>query len=357
MPIERFVALQWFAIIAAFSWLLYLLAPILTPFLAAAILAYICDPWVSKLCALKLPRGWKLPRTLAALLVMATLVGLLALLILIMLPLLEKEFDHFVQRIPALLDAVRLKLLPLLQQHLSVELQWDNEILKNLLATHWQSAGGAAAKVLPWLGGGGAKLLTLMMNVLLIPLVLFYLLRDWPKLLAKIEQGIPQRLHAKALEIMREVDSILAQFLRGQISVMLLMSCFYVFGLWLAGLQFALPIGVVAGMLVFIPYLGMFTGLLLASLAAFTQFDQFSGIALVWSVFAVGQMLEGMVVTPWLVGDRIGLHPLAVVFALLAFGQLFGFVGLLLALPLSAALLVGLRHASRWYLNSPLYKE
>jgi predicted PurR-regulated permease PerM len=130
-----------------------------------------------------------------------------------------------------------------------------------------------------------------------------------------------------------------------------------VFGLWLAGLQFALPIGVVAGMLVFIPYLGMFTGLLLATLAAFTQFDQFSSIILVWGVFGFGQLLEGMVVTPWLVGDRIGLHPLAVIFALLAFGQLFGFVGLLLALPLSAALVVGLRHASRWYLNSSLYKE
>ena len=357
MPLERFVALQWAAIIAGFAWLIYLLAPILTPFLAAAILAYICDPWVNKLCALKLPRGWMLPRTLAALLVMAALVGLLALLILIMLPLLQKELSHFVDHLPALLESARLKVLPLLQLHLGIELQWDNEAVRNLLASHWQSAGGAAAKVLPWLGGGGAKLLALLMNVLLIPLVLFYLLRDWPLLLSKIERGIPRSMHGKVLEISAEIDSILAQFLRGQISVMLLMSAFYVFGLWLAGLQFALPIGVVAGMLVFIPYLGMFTGLMLATLAAFTQFDQFSSIVLVWGVFGFGQMLEGMVITPWLVGDRIGLHPLAVVFALLAFGQLFGFVGLLLALPLSAALLVGLRHANQWYLNSSLYKD
>lgn len=357
MPLERFVAVQWIAIIAAFVWLIYLLGPILTPFLAAAILAYICDPWVSKLCALKLPGGWKLPRTLAALLVMAALVGLLTLLVLIMLPLLEKEFSHFMDRLPALLDTVRIKLLPLLQQHLNVELQWDNEVLKNLLKNHWQSTGDAAAKVLPWLSGGGAKLLAVLMNVLLIPLVLFYLLRDWPQMLARIERGIPRRLHAKVIEIAKEIDDILAQFLRGQISVMLLMSCFYVSGLWLSGLQFALPIGVVSGMLVFVPYLGMFTGLALATLAAFTQFDQFSSIVLVWGVFGLGQMLEGMVITPWLVGDRIGLHPLAVVFALLAFGQLFGFVGLLLALPLSAALVVGLRHAGRWYLNSSLYKE
>ncbi len=357
MATERFIALQWIAIIAGFGWLIYLLEPILTPFVVAAILAYICDPWVSKLSARQLPRGWKLPRTLAALLVMAMLVGLLALLILIMLPLLQKEFNHFVTNLPTLLDAARLKLLPLLQQYFNVNLQWDNEVLKNLLSTHWQSAGGAAAKVLPWLGGSAALLLALLMNVLLIPLVLFYLLRDWTRLLAFINRAIPRRLHAKVLEIAREIDAVLAQFLRGQISVMLLMSSFYVFGLWLTGLQFALPIGVVAGMLVFIPYLGMLTGLALATIAAFTQFDLFTSIALVWLVFGLGQMLEGMLVTPWLVGDRIGLHPLAVVFSLLAFGQLFGFFGLLLALPLAAALLVGLRHAGRGYRNSSLYKE
>jgi predicted PurR-regulated permease PerM len=357
MPTERFVALQWIAITAAIAWLLYLLEPILTPFVAAGILAYICDPWVSRLCAVRLPRGWKLPRMLAVLLVMVALLGLLALLILIMLPLLQKEFSHFMTRLPALLDVVRLKLLPVLQEKFSISLQWDNEVIKNLLATHWQSAGGAAAKVLPWLGGSGAMLLALLMNVLLIPLVLFYLLLDWPLMLAKIEAAIPRRLHAKVLEIAGEIDTILAEFLRGQMSVMMLMSTYYVCGLWLTGLEFALPIGVVAGMLVFVPYLGMFTGLALATLAAFTQFDHFSSIVLVWGVFGIGQMLEGMLITPWLVGDRIGLHPLAVIFSLLAFGQLFGFFGLLLALPLSAALLVGLRHAGGWYLNSTLYKD
>ena len=357
MPIERFVALQWIAIIAVVAWLLYLLEPILTPFVVAAILAYICDPWVRRLCTLRLPRGWQLPRTLAALLVMAALLGLLALLISIMLPLLQKEFSHFMTRLPGLLDMARLKLLPILQEKFNISLQWDNEALKSLLASHWQSAGGAAAKVLPWLGGSGALLLALLMNVLLIPLVLFYLLRDWPLMLGKIEGAIPRRLHAKVLEIAGEIDSILAEFLRGQMSVMLLMSTYYVFCLWLTGLEFSLPIGVVAGMLVFVPYLGMFTGLALATLAAFTQFEHFSSIVLVWGVFGVGQLLEGMLITPWLVGDRIGLHPLAVIFSLLAFGQLFGFFGLLLALPLSAALLVGLRHASHWYLNSSLYKD
>ncbi len=357
MPVERFVALQWLAILGAFAWLIYLLEPILMPFVAAAILAYVCNPLVSQLSNLKLPGKNRLPRTLSVVLVMLALLSLGTLMILIMLPLLQREFTHFVSGFPALLEAVRQKLLPLLQERFGIVLQWDNEMLKGLLSEHWKNAGGAAAKVLPWLGGGGAIVLSLLLNALLIPLVLFFLLRDWTRITESLDKVVPRSMHDAFRQITTEIDGILAEFLRGQVSVMLLMSVFYVTGLWLAGLQFALPIGVVTGMLVFIPYVGVMTGLLLATLAAFTQFDQFGSIALVWGVFAVGHVLEGTVITPWLVGDRIGLHPLAVIFALLAFGQLFGFFGLLLALPLSAALLVGMRHAGRWYLNSPLYKE
>lgn len=350
MTLQRFAALQWFVIVLVFAGLLYLLGPILTPFVAAAILAYICDPWVGRLCA------WKIPRTLATLLVMAALLAMLALLLLIMLPLLTREASLFTARLPQLLDLTRLKLLPYMQQHFGVTLQWDYAALQNLLMNHSQGAIGATSQVLPWLGSSGAALLGMLLNGVLIPLVLFYLLRDWPVLLAHIEQVIPRSRHAKVREIATEVDSVLAQFLRGQLSVMLLMSTLYALSLWLVGLEFALPIGVVAGMLVFVPYLGMITGLALATLAAFTQFDQFSNVLAVWAVFGAGQLLEGMVVTPWLVGDRIGLHPLTVIFVLLAFGQLFGFFGVLLALPLSAMLLVLLRHGKNWYLSSSLYK-
>ncbi|CAG0940259.1 AI-2 transport protein TqsA [Gallionellaceae bacterium] len=351
MTFQRFAALQWIAIAAVLGWLVYLLSPILTPFVAAAILAYICDPWVDRLCA------WKLPRTLATLLVMVTLLGAFVLLVLITLPLLQREINLLMTRLPELLDAARTKLLPYLQQHFGITLTWDNATLKDLLASHWQSAGGAAAKALPWLGGGGAALLAMLINLALIPLALFYLLRDWPLLLARIEQAIPRSRHAKVSVIAQEVDRVLAEFLRGQMATMLLMSVFYALALWLTGLEFALPIGIVSGMLVFVPYLGMITGLVLATLAAFTQFDHFTAVLAVWGVFAFGQLLEGMLVTPWLVGDRIGLHPLVVIFALLAFGQLFGFFGILLALPLSATLLVMLRHARDWYLASPLYRD
>ncbi|MEO5863367.1 MAG: AI-2E family transporter, partial [Burkholderiales bacterium] len=173
----------------------------------------------------------------------------------------------------------------------------------------------------------------------------------------KIDHLIPRRWHERVTAIAREIDAVLAEFLRGQVSIMLLMSVYYVVGLWLAGLEFALPIGIITGMLVFVPYVGMMAGLLFASLAALMQFQSLPDAVWVWVVFFVGQLLESMVVTPWLVGDRIGLHPVAVIFALLAFGQIFGFFGVLLALPVSAVMLVGLRHLRRNYLDSKIYNE
>jgi len=351
MDSPRFAAMQWlsFAVVAAA--LLYLLSPILTPFVAAGILAYICNPLVQRMSARKMPR------TLAVVLVMGGLLLLSGLLLLIMLPLLEKEIGLFVMRVPDWIEAARIHLLPQLQQWFGVSIEWDSQALKNLLLSHWQSAGGAAGKLLPWLGSSGGAIVGALVNLLLIPVAMFYLLRDWDVLVARLDELIPRDWHGKVTEIVAEVDRVLAEFLRGQISVMLLMSAYYVAALWLAGLEFALPIGILAGLLVFVPYLGMILGLSLATLAALMQFPSFGGVLLVWAAFGAGQLLEGMVVTPWLVGDRIGLHPLAVIFALLAFGQVFGFFGLLLALPLSAILLVALRHGKAWYLSSSMYQK
>lgn len=352
MTPERFAALYWLAAAAALAWLLYLLDPVLTPFLAAAILAYICQPLVAR------ASEWRfMSRTAATLLVMALLSGALATLLLIMLPLLRYEAGMLLAKLPELLDVVRQRLLPLLEQYLGVTMQWDAATFKELLSEHWQNAGKVSASMLPWLSSSGSTLIALLMNLLLIPLVMFYLLRDWPQLLARVDAVIPRRWHDKTVEIAGEVDAVLAEFLRGQLSVMVLMSVFYAAALMLTGMQFALPIGIVSGMLVFVPYLGAIIGLLLATLVALTQFDSFTGVLLVWGIFAAGQMLEGMVVTPKLVGDRIGLHPLGVIFALLAFGQLFGFFGVLLALPISAMLLVGMRHLESWYLSSPFYRN
>jgi len=351
MDSPRFAAMQWLSFAAVAAALLYLLSPILTPFVAAGILAYICNPLVQRMSARKMPR------TLAVVLVMGGLLLLSGLLLLIMLPLLEKEIGLFVMRVPDWIEAARIHLLPQLQQWFGVSIEWDSQALKNLLLSHWQSAGGAAGKLLPWLGSSGGAIVGALVNLLLIPVAMFYLLRDWDVLVARLDELIPRDWHGKVTEIVAEVDRVLAEFLRGQISVMLLMSAYYVAALWLAGLEFALPIGILAGLLVFVPYLGMILGLSLATLAALMQFPSFGGVLLVWAAFGAGQLLEGMVVTPWLVGDRIGLHPLAVIFALLAFGQVFGFFGLLLALPLSAILLVALRHGKAWYLSSSMYQK
>ena len=349
MAPSRFAAAQWLSVVAIVAVLVYLLSPILMPFVAAGILAYICNPLVQRTSI------YKIPRTLAVVLVMSGLLLLFVLLLLIMLPLLEKETSLLVMRLPEWFEAARVHLLPQLQQWFGVSLEWDSQTLKNLLVSHWQGAGGVVGKLLPWLGNSGGAIVGVLLNLLLIPVVMFYLLRDWDAIVARLDELIPRQRHIWMRQITREVDGVLAEFLRGQISVMLLMSAYYVLVLWLTGLEFALPIGILAGMLIFIPYLGMIIGLTLATLAAVMQFPDFGGMLWVWAVFGAGQMIEGFVVTPWLVGDRIGLHPLAVIFALLAFGQLLGFFGLLLALPMSAILLVALRHGKAWYMSSEMY--
>jgi predicted PurR-regulated permease PerM len=268
---------------------------------------------------------------------------------------LHKETGLFIERLPEWIDVLRLHIIPRLQLWLGSDFQMDSGAVKGALITHWQSAEGVAAKVLPWLGTSGGVLITMFINLLLIPLAMFYFLRDWNNLLSKIDQLIPRHCYCKVKEITLEVDTVLAEFLRGQISVMFLMSLYYVTLLWCVGLEFALPIGIVAGVLVFIPYIGMMTGLTLATLAASMQFTSLSNVMIVWAVFGAGQLIEGMFVTPRLVGERVGLHPLVVIFSLLAFGQLFGFFGVLLALPLAAIVLVTLRHVRTWYFTSTMY--
>ncbi|MEW5903802.1 MAG: AI-2E family transporter [Pseudomonadota bacterium] len=352
MTVSRSVAMLWLALAVVTFALLYLLAPILAPFVAAAVLAYICDPLVDRLCAAGLPR------TVAVLLVMLGALLLGAGLLLILLPLLQQESALLVERLPQWLDAARNRLGPWLQQTLGMQVDWGGAALKQWMLEHWQRAGGLASGVLlPWLGESGGALLGMFANLLLLPVVMFYLLRDWDELLARVDDLLPRHWHVRIRTIAREADSVLAEFLRGQLAVMAVMSVFYALALWLVGLEFALPIGIVAGVLVFVPYLGMVLGLLLATLAAAMQFGFGTDLLWVWGAFAAGQLLEGMLVTPWLVGDRIGLHPLAVIFALMAFGQLFGFFGILLALPLAAVLLVLLRHLRQHYLSSTMYRK
>jgi len=342
--------LWWLALGCVVVGMVYLLSPILTPFLLAAVIAYICNPMVSYLAAKKIPR------TLGAVLVMILLLSLFVALILIMVPIFEKEVFRLIEKIPTYLEMLRDNLIPWVEARFGVNLQPDIGMLKQAFSEHWQKAGGIAAKVLPSLTSGGMAVVEFFVNLVLVPVVLFYLLRDWDALIKQMDEMIPRYWHEQVNQLADETDRILAEFLRGQLAVILIMSICYITGLWLVGLEFALPIGLLAGILVFVPYLGMIIGLMLATFAAIMQFQDWSGVIAVWVVFGFGQLIEGMVITPWLVGDRVGLHPVVVIFSLLAFGQLFGFFGILLALPVSAVLLVWLRHIRQQYLESNLYQ-
>ena len=349
---------RWMVLFAALLLLIYLLRPILAPFLFAAILAYICSPIVDKLSRHVLGRlNSRLARTLGSILVMLMLIGIFIALLLVVVPLLQKELLLVVQRVPTYLNTVRERLDPWLLQHFGVSLNIDIAQIQAIATEHWKTATNYLGPLLLSVSSHGLALLGWMINLLLVPVVLFFLLRDWHVLVAKIAELLPRRWFAKTSTIAHEIDLVLAEFLRGQLSVMLLMSAFYAGGLWLAGLELALPIGLLAGLLGFVPYVGIATGIVLALLAAALQFTSLSQVVPILVVFGIGQVLESMLLTPFLVGDRIGLHPVAVIFALLAGGELFGFTGILLALPVSAAIAVGLRHIKRSYLASNTYLQ
>ena len=331
--------------------LMWLLSPILAPFLAAAILAYIFDPLVDRLQL----RG--VSRTLGTALAILLLLLSVAALLLIILPLFAKESAQLTQEFPGFVDKLKTTFIPWLNEKLGVTIALDVSTFRQFVTENASDASGVAKKIFASVGVGGLAVVGFLINLLLIPVVLFYVLRDWDGVIKNIDESIPRRFHATINTISREIDAVLSEFLRGQLSVMAIMAAFYVIGLKLVGLELALPVGLITGLLVFIPYLGSGTGLLLGTVAAVMQFSSINGVVLVWVVFTIGQLIEGFAVTPWLVGDRIGLHPVVVLFALLAFGQIFGFFGVLLALPASAAMLVGLRHVQTRYRKSSLYRD
>jgi predicted PurR-regulated permease PerM len=330
-------SLLYLVLIAGGAYLLYLLAPILSPFLVAAALAYLCDPLVDRL------ERRRLSRTFGTVLVLLGLVLLMIGLTLILTPLLQAQTRMLMAQAPRLVDWGQDTLQPWLQSSLGIDLSGGQAGLASWLKAHVGELTRLTA-VLPAVGNRGLALLGMLANLLLVPVVTFYLLRDWDRLTAALAELIPAGARPAVTGVAREIDEVLSEFVRGQISVIVIMALFYSIGLWLAGLDYALAVGMIAGILVFVPYLGVTVGVLLGTLASLGQHGDLVSLLPVWGVFAAGQLLEGMVITPRLVGERVGLHPVAVIFALMAFGQLFGFFGVLLAIPASAALLVAVRH-------------
>lgn len=336
--------------------LLLLLGPVLTPFIAAAILAYALNPGVDWLSTHRIGR-FAMPRALAVMLMMLLMFAALLALVLIVVPVLQKEIPLLREKIPASLAMLNDTLGPRLQD-LGIDTRLDVASIKSFLSERFASADqGVWRSALNSVRIGGVAVLGWLATFLLVPIVLFYLLLDWHNLLARLANAVPRRWLDRTVALARDVDQLLAQYLRGQLLVMLVLALYYSGSLAIAGFDVALPVGIITGLLIFIPYLGYGIGLVLAMIAATLQFDGFHGLVLVAAIYGFGQVIESFFLTPRLVGERIGLHPLAVIFALLAFGQLFGFVGVLLALPASAIVSVALRRTLQQYLRSSFYLE
>lgn len=332
------------------GWLIYLLSPVLMPFVFSAILAYLGDPLTDKL------ERHKLTRTQAVAVVFTVMSLGLLLSLLLILPQLNFQIGDFIRTLPAYAEKINNQFLPWLQARFGLTLSPVNlQGLIELMQNHWQKAGGVASNVLGSLSHSGGVIVSAIANLLLIPVVTFYLLRDWDDLVAKIAEMLPKRIAPVASRLAGEVDGVLSAFLRGQFYVMLALGVIYSVGLWLAGLDLALLIGMVSGLVSFVPYLGGIVGFSAACIAALVQFHEFTPLIYVAVVFAVGQTLEGTLLTPNLVGDKIGLHPVAVIFAVMAGGQLFGFLGILLALPVASIIMVLLRHVHDIYKDSQFY--
>ena len=245
-----------------------------------------------------------------------------------------------------------------LQEQLGVDPSiLEGERLKDLITSNWQQTGGLIKNVIQTVSKSGFMIVGWIGTLALIPVILFYLLRDWDNLVAYIHDLLPRAIEPTVTELARESDEMLGAFLRGQFMVMIALSILYWLGLTLIGLDFALLIGFIAGLVSFVPYLGLIVGITIAGIAVLFQTQDALNLLWVLLVFVAVQVIEGSVLTPWLVGERIGLHPVAVIFAVLAGGQLFGFVGILLALPVAAVLAVIMRHLHETYKQSNVYTD
>jgi predicted PurR-regulated permease PerM len=345
-------AAAWLSIALLVVLALWLLGRVLTPFVVAAVLAYALTPLVDRLD--ELGRG-KMPRVIAVIIVELLLVLALVCLVLIVVPVMAKEVPLIREQLPFLFDKLNATITPWLEQ-LGINISLDLASIKaqavRYLSANFEDSLGSLFSSLK-VGGGFA--LIFIGNLVLIPVALFYLLLDWKQVVAKVLELVPPRARPGVDSFTTEADAVLGQYLRGQLLVMVTMAVFYSTGLALFGLDLALPIGIFTGLAMFVPYVGFGIGLVLAIIAGVLQFASITAFIMVAAVYGSGQVIEGFYLTPRLVGQRIGLHPLVVIFALLAFAQLFGFVGVLVALPASAVLFVAVRRLKASYMGSKLY--
>ncbi|KQQ82154.1 hypothetical protein ASF73_20030 [Xanthomonas sp. Leaf131] len=345
--------LKWVAVIVGVLWVVSLLSPILTPFVLALLLAWLGDPLVDRI-----ERAGR-SRNMAVSLVFVLALLLFVLALMILVPMIERQIMTLIDALPQMRTWAISTAIPWLEAKTGVELMgWlDPERLIDWIRSHWEQAGGAAKTFFGYVSRSGFAMVTWVINLALLPILAFYFLRDWDRLVERVAAVIPRAYIGTVSRLAQESNDVLGGFIRGQFLVMLALGVIYASGLSIIGLNLGLLIGIIAGFISFIPYLGATTGIVLALLAAVVQAQGLDLKLLigVGVVFTVGQLLESYVLTPRIVGDKIGLHPVAVIFAVMAGGQLFGFLGMLLALPVAAVANVLLRYAHEQYTHSDLY--
>lgn len=329
--------------------LVYALSTVLTPLLISAILAYLGDPLVNKLTRMRVPR------LLSVIIIFFIIFLIIGLIFLILIPILQRQIVELIDTLPEIGNRLEAWIRNL-AAYFSIEgLNIDtlktnlaNTILKGNTVTAWIGKNVLAS---------GVAIIEWIINLILVPVVTFYLLRDWDTLLNSIQHLFPRSIEPTITKLAKQCDEVLGAFLRGQFLVMICLGIIYGIGLTLIGLKLGIIIGLIAGLVSIVPYLGFIVGLITSLFAVMIQYGTMYSIIAVIIVFLIGQMLEGMILTPMLVGNRVGLHPVAVIFAILAGGSLFGFFGVLLAVPVASVIMVLLRYISHKYHKSEFYKH
>ncbi|MBN8886454.1 MAG: AI-2E family transporter [Rudaea sp.] len=328
----------------------YYLSPVLTPFAIAAMFAYLFDPLADLL------ERWKLSRTTAVSIVFLALSLVVTLILLLAIPYLSRQVAAFIGHLPQWLAWMQDVALPWLHERFELDFEMpDMQKVITVLQSHWKEAGGIATTVVAGISKSGFAVISWITRLVVIPVAFFYLLRDWDVMIQKIHDLLPRSIEPTVSRLAREADETLSAFVRGQLSVMIVLGILYAIGLWAVGIDVGPLIGLIAGLISFVPYLGSITGILMGVIAALVQYGDVTHVLLVVTVFVIGQLIEGYVLVPRLVGEKIGLHPVAVIFAVLAGGEMFGFLGVLLALPVASVLMVLLRYANERYRASQLY--
>ncbi|HET8587586.1 MAG TPA: AI-2E family transporter [Candidatus Limnocylindria bacterium] len=343
--------LFWLGLLVGILVLLWLLADILLPFLVGLAIAYFLDPIVDRLVVLKVPRG------IASLIVLLVFLTLVVLVFLLLVPLLQGQVAGLIVRVPHLVQLAQGEFdraFRSLREHLEPE---DFDKVRQIVGTKLGDVFGWTAQLLQSLITSSFALFNILSLVFITPIVAFFLLRDWDRIVVTVDDWLPRRHLETIRDQARLVDETLAGYIRGQGTVCLVLGAYYAVALSIVGLEFGAAVGFLVGLLTFIPYIGATVGALLSVGLALAQFENWHRVGLVAAIFLIGQFVEGNFVTPKLVGDRVHLHPVWVMFALLAFGALFGFVGLLVAVPVAAVLGVLIRFALKRYLASPLYRN